>query len=405
MAVIKLVPRNSSIPSGYTVVDQHNMYSDTDSDTYCYISSPSSRNGTIWLYDFNTEDIPFSSIKEVNSITVKIKARNTGVTCNIAKNGTSTPSYGNVMVPNTVSVYTFDDVTLTIDDIDSLGPYLAIKVPVYRSSYSTVRIYGAEILIDYTPLYNKVEYGDKTLIDLTSDTVTPSSLLQGYTAHDNTGALITGTASGGSEHGNAWQDSEGYVVLDDESGISLQTKNATPSESAQTITPDEGYYALDKVNIAAIPSTESSWELLSSKDVYYANSENTRTSVTTINIAEPYDPTKILWITVRDTQGKRETYYYGTDIIYIACDPSTSSNSFYSFVRMVGMNSGAWQTASTDAYGGIFVLRPTLSNSSMTIPLYGKRNDTYKTGNIDSTYRINVYYLNYPGNISSLYFE
>ena len=197
MAVIKLVPRNSSIPSGYTVVDQHNMYSDTDSDQYCYISSPSSSNGTIWLYDFNTEDIPFSSIKEVNSITVKIKARNTGVTCNIVKNGTSTPSYGHVMVPNTVSVYTFDDVTLTVYDIEDLGPYLAIKVPVYASSYSTVRIYGAEILIDYTPLYNKVEYGDKTLIDLTADTVTPSSLLQGYTAHDNTGALITGTATGG----------------------------------------------------------------------------------------------------------------------------------------------------------------------------------------------------------------
>lgn len=404
MAVIKLIPRNSSITSGYLYTDAANMYTDTNSDTYSQISlDGANSNGVVWLYDFNIEDIPFSSIKEVKSITAKIKASNAGVNAYISTKGKYT-NYGQIGISN-LKVYTFTNVTLTLNDIKTLGSDLSIRMQIYQSTYSKIQIYGAEILLEYVPLANKVVYGEETLIDLTSDTVTADTLLQGYTAHDNTGALITGTASGGSEHGNVWQDSEGYVVLDDESGISLQTKNATPSESAQTITPDEGYYALDKVNIAAIPSTESSWELLSSKDVYYANSENTRTSVTTINIAEPYDPTKILWITVRDTQGKRETYYYGTDIIYIACDPSTSSNSFYSFVRMVGMNSGAWQTASADAYGGIFVLRPTLSNSSMTIPLYGKRNDTYKTGNIDSTYRINVYYLNYPGNISSLYFE
>lgn len=35
------------------------------------------------------------------------------------------------------------------------------------------------------------------LIDLTSDTVTPSALMTGYTAHDKTGALITGTATDG----------------------------------------------------------------------------------------------------------------------------------------------------------------------------------------------------------------
>lgn len=40
---------------------------------------------------------------------------------------------------------------------------------------------------------NKVEYGDRTLIDLTQDTVTPETLLEGETAHDKTGELIRGT--------------------------------------------------------------------------------------------------------------------------------------------------------------------------------------------------------------------
>ena len=43
--------------------------------------------------------------------------------------------------------------------------------------------------------YNKIIYGGQTLIDLTSDTVDVSHLLSGYTAHDKSGAIITGTCT------------------------------------------------------------------------------------------------------------------------------------------------------------------------------------------------------------------
>lgn len=42
---------------------------------------------------------------------------------------------------------------------------------------------------------NKVIYGGSVLIDLTSDTVTASDLSYGVTAHDNSGAVITGTST------------------------------------------------------------------------------------------------------------------------------------------------------------------------------------------------------------------
>lgn len=46
---------------------------------------------------------------------------------------------------------------------------------------------------------NKVVYDGVTLVDLTSDTVTPETLLTGATAHDASGVQITGTATGGGD--------------------------------------------------------------------------------------------------------------------------------------------------------------------------------------------------------------
>ena len=74
-------------------------------------------------------------------------------------------------------------------------------------------------------------------VDVSQDTVTPETLLQGYTAHNNTGALITGSATGG----YVYQDAEGFVVLDDEgvgSTIDLEERIVSISPETQIITVD-----------------------------------------------------------------------------------------------------------------------------------------------------------------------
>lgn len=43
------------------------------------------------------------------------------------------------------------------------------------------------------PYKNKIVWGTDTLLDLTSDTVTAAGMLSGVTAHDASGAPITGT--------------------------------------------------------------------------------------------------------------------------------------------------------------------------------------------------------------------
>ena len=44
------------------------------------------------------------------------------------------------------------------------------------------------------PYVNKVVYNGSTLVDLTEDTVSPDTLINGYTAHNKSGAPITGNA-------------------------------------------------------------------------------------------------------------------------------------------------------------------------------------------------------------------
>lgn len=91
---------------------------------------------------------------------------------------------------------------------------------------------------------NKVQYGNTTLIDLTSDTVTADKLMQGYTAHDRTGAIITGTATGGgSGDGYVWQDGNGYVHLSDEQGTQIIIDSLTVSSSGTTTAPTGHAYS------------------------------------------------------------------------------------------------------------------------------------------------------------------
>lgn len=48
-------------------------------------------------------------------------------------------------------------------------------------------------MISISKSINKVVYGDRTLIDLTSDTVTPETMIVGSRAHDSSGTVIDGT--------------------------------------------------------------------------------------------------------------------------------------------------------------------------------------------------------------------
>lgn len=180
MATIRLTPSAYylSNTSYLSVSNASNMYSNTDDDTYATVtnSRASTTSYYIYLRGFNFDAIPEGAI--VNSFTVKLKARESGVSTSTSykpylADGTTTINGSCDVITTTASVHTFTGVSADWDTIVGYGNNFGIRINCRRASRNTTSymyLYGAEILVDYTiPVYH-----DITISNSTSATVSAS---------------------------------------------------------------------------------------------------------------------------------------------------------------------------------------------------------------------------------------
>ena len=76
---------------------------------------------------------------------------------------------------------------------------------------------------------NKIVFGNKVLIDLTSDTVSASNLLKGFKAHDKTGMQIIGTYEAEELIGNILENgfASGDITYEETTDTITATNNTT----------------------------------------------------------------------------------------------------------------------------------------------------------------------------------
>lgn len=186
MATIRLIPSAYSLSntSYLSISNASNMYTNIDSTTYATVNHTRRSTTSYYIYvkGFNFNDIPADAI--INSATVKVKAKVTsaGSYAPVLYNNTTSLDQnlsGNIGTTDTISTV---DITSNWETYKGYGSNFGIRLRLNRSSRntaSTMNIYGAEILVDYTiPVYHTVSTSITGGV-LRSPTITSASVRDG----------------------------------------------------------------------------------------------------------------------------------------------------------------------------------------------------------------------------------
>ena len=205
MATIRLIPSTYSLSntSYLSISNASNMYTNTDSTTYATLNHTRNYSTTsyyIYVKGFNFNDIPADAI--INSAIVKVKAKVTSANSYAPALYNNTTSLGQNLSENigTTTTTSTVDITSNWETYKGYGSNFGIRLRLSRSSRytaSSMNIYGAEILVDYTiPTYHNVS--------VTQSTGGTISLSQSGQVFEGTTITVTATPSDGYELENIY---------------------------------------------------------------------------------------------------------------------------------------------------------------------------------------------------------
>lgn len=137
----------------------------------------------------------------------------------------------------------------------------------------------------------------------------------------------------------------------------------------------------------------SSFTKIASKEFTVNTTSSTATAVGTIDLGSQYfTKDKIIYVRVRDKAGKRDGYFYGTDVYFMNFQKANNSSSTLSTYAAV---THRYVNGVYACYSGYYGVYGYSINSSGTLTIRRRYNSTY-SATINSTYVVDVYAVDPP---------
>lgn len=177
------------------------------------------------------------------------------------------------------------------------------------------------------------------------------------------------------------------------SGVSTATFTdvTDTTAAASDVASGKYFYTAAGVRTAGTSSGGSSWELISSTTMTVSTTSTSAQSAGTVALGSAAATADaIIWVHIRDTEGKRAGYFYGSDAIFVNANKANGSTTAFTGagVTTIRCNSGGTYTGYTGAYG---VYGYSIANNG-TLTVRRRYNGTYSL-TVNSDYRIDVYKL------------
>ncbi|WP_298535682.1 hypothetical protein [uncultured Methanobrevibacter sp.] len=188
-----------------------------------------------------------------------------------------------------------------------------------------------------------------------------------------------------------------YAKIDESLLTAIADSIRSKNGSSDTYTPAEMAVAIDEIETGG----GSSWTKVAETSYQVST---TSTSVSTVETfktghSEIWTSDKILYIRIRDTAGKRNGYFYGSDNFYINTNAANSSTSnLTQGIRAIILckTDGTYSTNNTMIGGsvGYGVYTDTIYSDGR-IRVRSKYSSSYSL-TVDGTYKVEVYLLDMP---------
>lgn len=182
------------------------------------------------------------------------------------------------------------------------------------------------------------------------------------------------------------------IVVPSGASTATFTDVTDTTAAASDVASGKYFYTADGARTAGTSSGGgSSWELIASTTMTVSTTSTSAQSAGTVALGSAA-ATKdaIIWVHVRDTEGKRAGYFYGSDAIFVNANKANGSTTAFTGagVTTIRCTTSATYAGYTGAYG---VYGYSIANNG-TLTVRKRYNSSYSLA-VNSDYKVDVYKL------------